>query len=49
MSRESMRTIGYVLLFAAIAVVIIFFDDIRAAVSEMMMEQTDSLVDQLLR
>ena len=49
MSRESMRTIGYVLLFAAIAVVIIFFDGIWAAVSEMMMEQTDSLVDQLLR
>jgi len=49
MSRDSMRTIGYVLLFAAITVVFIFFDDIRVAVSEMMMEQTDSLVDQLLR
>ena len=49
MSRESVRNIGYVLLFVAIAVVIIFFDDIQAAVSEMMMEQTDSLVDQLLR
>ena len=49
MSRECMKTLGYVLLLAAIAVVIIFFDDIRAAVGGLMTEQADSLVDQLLR
>ena len=49
MSKEGLKTLRYVLLFVGIAVVIIFFDDIWAAVSEMMMEQTDSFVDQLLR
>lgn len=49
MRRDSLRTIGFVLLFVAIAVLIICFDDIKAMVNEAMMEQTQSLVDQLLR
>lgn len=49
MRRDSLRIIGFVLLFVAIAVLIICFDDINAMVNEAMMEQTQSLVDQLLR
>lgn len=49
MRRENLRTIGMVLLFVVIAAVIICFDDIRAMLNEAMVEQADSLVDQLLR
>lgn len=49
MRRENLRTIGMVLLFAAIAAVIICFDDIRAMLNETMMEQTDSMLNQLFR
>lgn len=49
MRRDSLRTIGFVLLFVAITVLIICFDDIKVMVNEAMMEQTQSLVDQLLR
>lgn len=49
MRRDSLKTIVFVLLFAVIAVLVICFDDIKATVNEAMMEQTQSLVDQLLR
>lgn len=49
MRRDSLKTIGFVLLFVVIAVLVIYFDDIKAMVNEAMMEQTQSLVDQLLR
>ncbi len=49
MRRENLRTIGMVLLFMVIAVVIICFDDIRAMLNETMMEQTDSMLNQLFR
>ncbi len=49
MRRDSLKTIGFVLLSVVIAVLVICFDDIKAMVNEAMMEQTQSLVDQLLR
>lgn len=49
MNRNKMRTIGYVALVIALALLIIFFDDIRAMLNETMAEQAGSLVDQLLR
>ena len=49
MRRENLRTIGMVLLFVVIAVVIICFDDIQAMLNETMMEQTDSMLNQLFR
>lgn len=49
MRRDSLKTIGFVLLFVVIVVLVICFDDIKAMVNEAMMEQTQSLVDQLLR
>lgn len=49
MRRDSLKTIGFVLLFVVIAVLVICLDDIKAMVNEAMMEQTQSLVDQLLR
>lgn len=49
MNREKMRTIGFVAIVIGLALLIIFFDDIRAMVNGFMAEQADSLVDQLLR
>ena len=49
MRRENIRTIGVVMVFVALAVLLIWFDDIKAMLNEAMMEQADSLVDQLLR
>ena len=49
MSRDSIRTIGFVLEFVALAVLVICFDDIKAMINEVMVEQADSLMDQLLR
>ena len=49
MSRENIRTIGFVLVFVVLAVLVICFDDIKAMWNEAMMEQADSLMDQLLR
>ena len=49
MRRESIRTIGFVLVFIALAVLVIRFDDIKAMINEAMVEQADSLMDQLLR
>ena len=49
MSRDSIRTIGFVLVFVALAVLVICFDDIKAMLNEAMVEQADSLMDQLLR
>lgn len=49
MRRENIRTIGVVMVFVALAVLVICFDDIKAMLNEAMMEQADSLVDQLLR
>ena len=37
------------MVFVAMAVLVICFDDIKAMLNEAMMEQADSLVDQLLR
>ena len=49
MSRDSIRTIEFVLVFVAFAVLVICFDDIKAMINEVMVEQADSLMDQLLR
>ena len=49
MRRDSLKTIGFVLLFVVIAVLVICFDDIKTMVNDAMMEQTQSLVDKLLR
>ncbi len=49
MSRDNIRTIGFVLVFVALAVLVICFDDIKAMWNEAMMGQADSLMDQLLR
>ena len=49
MSRDNIRTIGFVLIFVALAVLVICFDDIKIMFNEAMVEQADSLMDQLLR
>lgn len=49
MSREKMRTIGFVALVIGLALLVIFFDDIRAMINGFMVQRADSLVDQLLR
>ncbi len=49
MNRDKLRTIGFMVVVIFIAAVVIWFDDIRAMVDEAMMEQTDSLMSQLLR
>ena len=49
MSRDNIRTIGFVLVFVVLAVLVICFDDIKAMINEAMVEQADSLMDQLLR
>ena len=49
MSRDSIRTIGFLLVFVVLAVLVICFDDIKAMLNEAMVEQTDSLMNQLLR
>ena len=49
MRNENLRTIGMVLLFVIIAAVIICFDDIQTMLNETMMEQTDSILNQLFR
>lgn len=49
MRRDNLKAIGFVLMFVAIVELVICFDDIKAMVNEAMMEQTQSLVDQLLR
>ena len=49
MRREKLRTIGMVLVFVVMAAVIIFHDEISALVGNMMMGQTDSMLDQVLR
>ena len=49
MRRENFRTIGFVLIFVVLAILVICFDDFKAIITEAMVEQTDSLMDQLLR
>ena len=49
MRKVNLRTIGFVLVFVALAVLVICFDDIKAMINAAMMEQADSLMDQLLR
>ena len=49
MSRDNIRTIGFVLVFVILAVLVICFDDIKTMWNEAMMGQVDSLMDQLLR
>jgi hypothetical protein len=49
MSRENLNMIGFMVLIVLMAVLVIFFDDIKAMVNEAMMEQADSLVNQLRR
>ena len=48
-NKEKMRTVGYVALIVILALLVIFFDDIKAMFNEAMAEQAGSLVDQLLR
>ena len=49
MRRDSIRKIGFVMVFVVLAVLVIFYDDIKGMWNETMMGQADSLVDQLLR
>jgi hypothetical protein len=49
MSRDNIRKIGIIVVFVALAVLVVCFDVFKAALSQMMMGQADSLVDQLLR
>lgn len=49
MSRDKLRTIGFVVAVIITAAAVIWFDDIRVMMDEAMMEQADSLMDQLLR
>ena len=49
MSRDNIRTIGFVLVFVILVVLVICFDDIKAMLNKAMVEQADSLMDQLLR
>ena len=49
MSRDRLRTIGFMVVVILIAAAVIWFDDIRAMVGEAMVEQTGSLMNQLLR
>ena len=49
MRKDKLRIIGWVMMFVVIAIVVICFDDIKAMVNEVMVEQAESLVDQLLR
>lgn len=49
MRKDKLRIIGWVMMFVVIAIVVICFDDIQAMVNEVMVEQAESLVDQLLR
>lgn len=49
MRRESIRIIGFVVLFATVAAVIIFHEEISAMVIEAMMGQAGSMLDQLFR
>ena len=48
MCRDKLRTIGFIVVVILIAAVI-WFDEIRAMMDETMVEQADSLMDQLLR
>ncbi len=49
MIRDKLMTIGFIVVVILIAMVVIWFDDIRAMMDEAMVEQADSLMDQLLR
>ena len=49
MSRDKLRTIGFIVVVILIAAAVIWLDDIRAMMDEAMVEQADSLLDQLLR
>ena len=49
MSRDNLRRIGMIMVFVALAMWVVCFDDIKTALNQMMMGQADSLVDQLLR
>ena len=49
MRKEYLRTIGFVLVFVVLAVLVICFDDIKTMINAATMEQADSLLDQLLR
>ncbi len=49
MSKDYLKTLAVILLFATITLGIIFFKEIRTAVSGMMMGQAGALVKQLIR
>ena len=49
MKRENIKTIGYLVVFIAVAAIIIFHDEISAMMENMIMGQTDSMLDQVLR
>lgn len=49
MKKETLRAFGFVLIVAALAVLVVCFNDIKAVISGIMMGQADFLMDQLLR
>lgn len=49
MKRENIKTIGYLVVFIAVAAIIFFHDEISAMMENMIMGQTDSMLDQVLR
>lgn len=49
MRKETLKAYGLVLIVAALAVLVICSDDLKAVISGIMMEQADSLMDQRLR
>lgn len=49
MKRENIKTIEYLVVFIAVAAIIIFHDEISVLMGNMIMGQTDSTLDQLLR
>lgn len=46
---DEVKRIGFVLMLVIVAALVICFEDIKAMVNGAMMEQTHSLVGQLLR
>ena len=49
MCKDKLRTMGFIVVVILIAAAVIWFDEIRAMMDEAMVEQADSLMDQLLR
>lgn len=47
--RSSLKIIGYMMAIAVLAVLVIFFDEIKELLLDAMMAPAESMVDQLLR